>query len=248
MRFSPSAIRFSGAVLIFIHNALSPLEVVAVRSIVMRASRAGILLDRLRSKSSSAAPALIGQLNPFRSISPMPPGSFIVPGLQASPWCEKTVMPNSLAATLYIAPLIFSSKVPFPARLVLVPRVTSVGDNDVIWPWVEESPQSDQLSLIVPLPDAAAAPTIASLSCLALKAAHSGSGMVAAGRAMRFSPSAIRFSGAVLTWTHKALSPLEALAVSSMVVRASFAGMLLDKVRSKSTSALPGLSGHLNPL
>merc|ERR1719261_1105304 len=156
MRFSPSAIRFSGAVLIFIHNALSPLEVVAVRSMVMRASREGILLDRLRSKSSSAAPALIGHLNPFRSISPMPPGSLIVPGLQASPWCEKTVMPNSLAATLYIAPLIFSSKVPFPARLVLVPRVTSVGDNDVMCPWVEESPQSDQLSLIVPLPDAAA--------------------------------------------------------------------------------------------
>merc|ERR1719409_906469 len=158
MRFSPSAIRFSGAVLICTHNALSPLELLAVRSMVMRASFAGMLLDKVRSKSSSAAPGLMGHLNPFMSICPAPAGRLIVSGLQASPECEKIGMKPSLATTLYVAPGIGSSTLPLPLMLVFVPRVTDVGDNDVMCPWVEESPQSDQLSLIVPPPDDAAAP------------------------------------------------------------------------------------------
>merc|ERR1719198_1082861 len=158
IRFTPSAIRFSGAVLIWTHNALSPLEVLAVSSMVMRASLAGILLDKVRSKSSSALPGLSGHLNPFMSISPAPAGSLIVSGLQASPVCEKMGMKPSLATTLYVAAEIASSTLPLPERLVFVPRATDVGDNDVMCPWVEESPQSDQLSLIVPPPEAAAPP------------------------------------------------------------------------------------------
>ena len=84
------------------------------------------------------------------SISPAPAGSLIVPGLQASPVCEKIGMKPSLATTLYVAPGIASSTLPVPLMLVFVPRVTDVGDNDVMCQWVEESPQSDQLSLIVP--------------------------------------------------------------------------------------------------
>jgi hypothetical protein len=51
-----------------------------------------------------------------------------------------------------------------PERLVFVLRVTVVGSSDVMWPWVEELPQSDQARLIVPLSELAATPTLELLS------------------------------------------------------------------------------------
>merc|ERR1712137_815511 len=94
----------AGEVLICTHNALSPELAVAAKSIVARARLAGIVLANLMSRSSSTAPDFRGHANPFRSISPAPAGSLIVSGLQASPLCEKTVTPNALAVTLYVAP------------------------------------------------------------------------------------------------------------------------------------------------
>merc|ERR1719359_1237598 len=49
----------SGAVLIFTHNSLSPVEAFAVRSMVRRASFAGMLEDKDTSKSSSTSPGLM---------------------------------------------------------------------------------------------------------------------------------------------------------------------------------------------
>jgi len=131
-----------GAVLIFMHSILSPLDDTAWTVIAAFARELGSALDSKISSGTLLAPDASGQPIPSHLMEPVPNGSLNVFAVQISPVQCSLIMPACMSM-VKVPPVIASSSEPAPTVCVVSPSVRLVGVKPVTFPCVDESPQSD---------------------------------------------------------------------------------------------------------